>query len=138
MILTKILTIAVLLWAGMVLGISFLESWIKFRAPLLTKPAGLDVGRTVFSAFHKVQCVWLLLTMSLMLPIQRSFNDWILLISVAFILFIQIVWLHPQLKHRIDMLIAGQKPKASSLHSTYVGLEFIKLLLLIVLSVKLV
>ena len=137
MILTKVLAIEVLLWAGMILGISFLESWVKFRAPLLTKPIGLDVGRTVFSAFHKVQCVWLLLAISLMLSIQRSFNDWILLISVAFILFIQIVWLHPQLKRRIDMIIAGQKPKASSLHTIYVVLELIKLLLLIILGVKL-
>ncbi len=138
MILIKVLVIAFLLWAGMILGISFLESWIKFRAPLLTKPAGLDVGRTVFNAFHKVQCVWFLLAISLMLSIQMSFNYWILLLSVGAILFIQILWLHPHLKNIIDMIIAEKKPKASSLHTIYVVLELIKLLLLIILGVKLV
>lgn len=138
MILIKILAIETLLWAGMILGISFLESWVKFRAPLLTKPAGLDVGRTVFDAFHKVQCVLLLLAIGLLLSIQMRFNYWVLLISVGAILFIQILWLHPQLKHRIDMIIAEKKPKASSLHTIYVVLELAKLLLLIILSIKLI
>jgi hypothetical protein len=52
--------ITALLWSGMTLGIS-LESWVKFKTPSLMKPVGLDVGRTVFSAFHKAQFILLII-----------------------------------------------------------------------------
>ena len=52
----KLIPIICLLWAGMVAGISFLESWVKFRAPTLTKTIGVDVGRTVFKFFQYIQC----------------------------------------------------------------------------------
>lgn len=40
------LVVVCLVWAGMVIGISFLEAPVKFMAPSLTRPVGLDVGRT--------------------------------------------------------------------------------------------
>ena len=36
------------LWLGMVLAISFLEAPLKFRAPGVTVPIGLGIGRLVF------------------------------------------------------------------------------------------
>lgn len=36
-------------------GISFLESWVKFRADLITREIGLDVGRNVFHALNRVE-----------------------------------------------------------------------------------
>jgi hypothetical protein len=38
-------------------GISFLESWVKFRADLVTRVVGLDVGRNVFHALNRVEIV---------------------------------------------------------------------------------
>jgi hypothetical protein len=35
-------------WLGMVLAISFLEAPLKFRAPGVTIPVGLGIGRLVF------------------------------------------------------------------------------------------
>jgi hypothetical protein len=136
--LIQILAIEVLLWSGMILGISFLESWVKFRAPLLTKPIGLDVGRTVFSAFHQVQWALLLLAIFIMLFIHRDYNKWILIISITLTLIFQTLWIHPKLKDRIDLILAGQSSKPSYLHSIYVGLELIKLVLLISLGVNLI
>jgi hypothetical protein len=136
--LIQILAIEVLLWSGMILGISFLESWVKFRAPLPTKPIGLDVGRTVFSAFHQVQWALLLLAIFIMLFIHRDYNKWILIISITLTLIFQTLWIHPKLKDRIDLILAGQSSKPSYLHSIYVGLELIKLVLLISLGVNLI
>ncbi|MGK3204426.1 hypothetical protein [Amycolatopsis sp. MEPSY49] len=42
-------------WLGMVLAISFLEAPLKFRAPGVTLPLGLGIGRVVFAALNKVE-----------------------------------------------------------------------------------
>ncbi len=39
-------------WLGMVLAISFLEAPLKFRAPGVTLPIGLGIGRLVFLALN--------------------------------------------------------------------------------------
>ena len=39
-------------WLGMVLAISFLEAPLKFRAPHVTLPIGLGIGRLVFRALN--------------------------------------------------------------------------------------
>lgn len=43
------------LWLGFVLSISFMEAWVKFRAPTLSKAAGVDAGRHVFAALNAVE-----------------------------------------------------------------------------------
>ncbi len=48
---------AVFLWLGMVLAISFLEAPLKFRAPGVTLPIGLGIGRLVFRALNTVEVV---------------------------------------------------------------------------------
>jgi hypothetical protein len=42
-------------WLGMVLAISFLEAPLKFRAPGVTIPIGLGIGRLVFRALNAVE-----------------------------------------------------------------------------------
>ena len=44
-------------WLGMVLAISFLEAPLKFRAPGVTLPLGLGIGRIVFRALNLVEAV---------------------------------------------------------------------------------
>ena len=51
---------AVFLWLGMVLAISFLEAPLKFRAPGVTLPIGLGIGRLVFRALNTVEVVFAL------------------------------------------------------------------------------
>ena len=43
------------IWLGMVLAISFLETPLKFRAPGITVPLGLGIGRLVFRALAVVE-----------------------------------------------------------------------------------
>ena len=42
-------------WLGMVLAISFLETPLKFRAPGITLPLGLGIGRLVFRALNTTE-----------------------------------------------------------------------------------
>jgi len=44
-----------LVWLTFSLAISFMEAWVKFKAPLLRKYVAVDVGRHVFSAQHAVE-----------------------------------------------------------------------------------
>jgi hypothetical protein len=50
-------TAATFVWLGMVLAISFLEAPLKFRAPGVTIPLGLGIGRLVFRALNAVEAV---------------------------------------------------------------------------------
>jgi hypothetical protein len=44
-----------ILYAGILLGISFLATPIKFLVPLLTLPVALDIGRITFHALIKLE-----------------------------------------------------------------------------------
>jgi hypothetical protein len=46
-------------WLGFILAISWMEAWVKFKAPLLPKYIALDVGRHVFKALNVVETVFL-------------------------------------------------------------------------------
>ena len=50
--------ISVFIWVGMIIAISFMEAWLKFRAPGVTLPIGLGIGRLVFGALNRVE--WIL------------------------------------------------------------------------------
>jgi hypothetical protein len=42
-------------WSSMIVAISFLEAWTKFRAPFLKKYIAVDVGRHVFAALNSAE-----------------------------------------------------------------------------------
>ena len=47
----------VFVWLGLVVAISFIEAPLKFRAPGVSLPIGLGVGRLVFRALNAVEAV---------------------------------------------------------------------------------
>ncbi len=46
-----------LLWAGAVVGISFIATPAKFLAESLDRPTALDVGRTTFHVFGLIEAL---------------------------------------------------------------------------------
>jgi len=44
-----------LVWSSFVLAISFLEAWVKFKAPFLRPYIAVDVGRHVFAALNAAE-----------------------------------------------------------------------------------
>jgi hypothetical protein len=131
---TKLTIMLLLLWAGMIVAISFLESWVKFRAPTLTKPIGLDVGRTVFRFFHTAQCGLFLILVVLSILAQATAIQWTAIIILAGILALQLAWLFPKLSQRVDIIQAGNMPAHSSIHTVYGILEVMKLFILVALG----
>lgn len=48
-------SIIALIWLSFILAISFMEAWVKFKAPLLRKHVAVDVGRYVFASLNAVE-----------------------------------------------------------------------------------
>ena len=112
-------------WLGMVLAISFLETPLKVRAPGITVPFGLGIGRLVFRALNTVEVV---LTIALIIALFASAPGaagWTLLVTAA-LLDTQTVLLRPRLDRRAQQDITGHLPPPSRLHLIYMSLKCLK------------
>jgi uncharacterized membrane protein (DUF485 family) len=136
-IITQPLALAsVFLWIGFVGAISFMEAWLKFRAPGVTLPIGLGIGRLVFAALNKVEWVFaLIIAISAFrnrrqaIPMQTG-----LLLGAIAILIIQTAWLLPGLDARAELHISGASVPHSNLHIYYVAAEGLKMVCLVLLG----
>jgi hypothetical protein len=115
-------------WTGFVCAISFMEAWLKFRAPGVTLPIGLGIGRIVFAALNKVEWVFAVVVgLSAILYSRSLFTTTnILLLLIVFILVLQTAWLLPALDSRAEMHIQHKPIKPSRIHLWFVVAEFIK------------
>jgi hypothetical protein len=121
-----------LIWLGMILGISFLETPVKFKAPSVTLEIGLDIGRQVFGVFNKVECA-LALGMAILIVIVRQNDRLLIPMGVVWSsLALQTFWLLPILDDRVGLILQAQTPAPSSLHTIYVVLEVLKVVALAV------
>src|SRR5687767_9504926 len=118
-------------WAGMVLGISFLEAPVKFTTPSLTLAVGLDVGRHVFGAFNKVEIGAAFLVAALLFKAHPVRAVWLPASAVLIVVFLQSVWLLPVLDARVEMILQKQMPPPAPFHLLYIGLELLKLVSLL-------
>lgn len=121
--------ICTFLWIGFVCAISFMEAWLKFRAPGITVPLGLGIGRLVFNALNKVELVFAIV---ILINIFWQTSDILKWQNIAFavpfaLLFIQTFWLLPALDARAELHIQGQLVPPSNLHFYYVGMELVKI-----------
>lgn len=118
------------MWLGMLLGVSFLATPIKFHAQSLELAVALDVGRVTFAAFSKVERgLAILLALAAVWP-GRKRSEFALALTVVAIVFLQVFWLLPALDMRVAAVIAGNPLPASLHHPLYAALEAIKALLL--------
>lgn len=129
---------AVFVWIGFIGAISFMEAWLKFRAPGVTLPIGLGIGRLVFAALNKVEWVLLLTTFISFIPLKNILRTAKLTLLVgAMILIIQTIWLLPKLDARAELYITGAPIPPSNLHLYYVVAEGVKMIALIFLGITL-
>ena len=124
-----------LLWAGIVIGISFIEAPVKFRAPTLTRTAAFDVGRTVFAASQWAQAAFAVLALVSAFLGSVARWSWVCLTLAVGTLVVQMGWLFPILDARAQTVIAGGVPTGANPHLAYGVLEVVKLLLLLAAAV---
>ena len=118
-----------LLWIGLLLGVSFLATPVKFMAPSLSLSVALDVGRHTFMVFSWVE---LALAATLTFLASRSQDRAVLIAAAAALLLVllQFFWLLPTLDARVEIILQGDTPPASRLHMLYIGVDTLKLLLI--------
>lgn len=119
-----------LIWLGMILGVSFVATPLKFQAPSVSLEIGLDIGRLVFGVFNKIEIVLAFLMVVLVLMSKQMDGFIIALGTACLALAAQSIWLLPVLVGRIELIMQGQPLQASGLHTIYVGLEVLKALAL--------
>lgn len=121
------LTAIIFLWTGFVCAISFMEAWLKFRAPGVSLPVGLSIGRLIFKALLSVE--WVFAGLSVLILFYGDYyqhKNVIFLAIPIFLLLLQTVWLFPAMNKRVEMIISGAEPPRSAHHFYYIGAELVK------------
>ncbi|MEV8569104.1 hypothetical protein AB0436_26575 [Streptomyces sp. NPDC051322] len=121
-------------WLGMVLAISFLETPLKFRAPGVTVPIGLAIGRLVFRALNLVEAVLAVAVIVLVATGQPTLPVAVLTAVAAVLLAGQLAVIRPRLNRRSDRVLAGEELPRSSAHVFYIAFEAVKVPALIALG----
>lgn len=128
---TDVLQVAVpFVWFGLVLGISVLETPLKFRVPGMTLALGLGVGRLVFRALNAAELVLAAVFTVSVVGVAPGVLTTTLVATVWLLLVVQVFGLRPALDRRVQVIVDGGTPPHSRLHHWYIALEGIKLLAL--------
>jgi hypothetical protein len=118
-------------WVGLVVGISFIEAPLKFRAPGVTLPIGLGIGRLVFKAVNGCEVVFGVLVVA---ALTAGIGDRVaavgLMVAVA-VLGVQLLAVRPTLSRRSDAILAGDEVPRSRAHHVFIALEVAKLVALL-------
>jgi hypothetical protein len=124
-------------WLGMVVAISFLETPLKVRAPGVTVPIGLGIGRLVFRALNRVEAVLAAVVLAAVLAGGASAGVLGLALAVVVLLAVQVGVVRRRLSRRSDRVLAGEQLPRSRGHLAYVAFEVAKVALLVALGVAL-
>ena len=123
-------------WLGMVLAISFLEAPLKFRAPGVTIPIGLGIGRLVFRALNSVEAVLAVVIAIAVFAGSPTAPALVLTIAAIVLLAVQLTVIRPVLSRRSDLVLEGAQLPRSRAHVWYVATESVKVIALIALGVS--
>ncbi len=134
---TSVAVAVIFVWLGMVLAISFLEAPLKFRAPDVTTQIGLGIGRLVFRALNDIEVMFAVVLAAIMIAGPPPAGAIAALVTAFAMLATQLIGVRPFLSRRSDRVLAGLDAPRSRGHYTYVGLEVIKVIALVVAGVLL-
>lgn len=125
-----VLAAIALVWLGMVIGVSFIATPVKFAAVSLTRPVAFDVGGVTFALFSKIE--WGLCLVFGLLTIVRRTDVARLLVLAAIVAIVvgQGAWLLPELNIRAAAVIGGKELPPSFHHSVFAIVEVLKSVLL--------
>ncbi|MGD3112561.1 hypothetical protein [Streptomyces sp. YGL11-2] len=123
-------------WLGMVLAISFLEAPLKFRAPGVTLPIGLGIGRLVFQALNLIEALLALVLIAAVALGGPPASVGALTAVSVLLLAVQLAVIRPRLNRRSDRVLAGEALPRSRAHLFYVATETSKVLSLLALGIS--
>jgi hypothetical protein len=120
-----------LLWAGMLVGVSFLAAPAKFMAPSLSLPVAMEIGRQEFHVLNVAETVCALAVLGLAAIGRPGRLIWLGIAVAAVLVPMQGLWLLPVLDARAELIIQGGTPPAAPWHSLYIVAEVLKLVVLL-------
>ena len=123
-------TFVALTWLGMLVGVSFIATPVKFMVPSLSLPVALQVGNVTFSLFAKIEWSAAALLVIALVPAKTGTAVKAMVITTVAILAVESLWLLPVLDARVSAVIAGQPLPPSLDHLLYALSEVAKALLL--------
>ncbi len=128
----SIILISTFIWIGFISAISFMESWLKFKAPGISLPLGLGIGKIVFRALNRVESFLAIIILAGLLYSKQTagFMAKFWFITTIVLLAIQTIWMLPALEKRAQLFINGKRPPSSKLHIWFVGMETAKVVCL--------
>lgn len=126
--------IITLLWIGFILAISFMEAPLKFRAPSVTLPIGLEIGHLVFHMLNRIEGLFAIAMIGSLFFGIPSRQTTIATVAVVTVLLVQTALLYTLLDARTLAIINGESVPDAPYHLVYIGLEVFKLALLGVLA----
>lgn len=134
-LLEAVLCLIPAIWLGLLIGVSFIATPIKFAAPALELGPALDVGRVTFGLFSRIEWgVAAILVLAVAFAKAAQVRG-LMAGALAIILVVQAVWLLPVLDQRVAAVIAGESLPPSWHHTAYAVLEAAKAALLLALAV---
>ncbi len=132
----KAVTALLLLWAGLLLGVSFVATPAKFLAPSLPMAQALDVGRWTFHVLARIELGFVCAVAILLVAAWWSDRSRVglvagLVAATAILLAVESLYLRPLLDARVLRIIAGESVPPSSWHNVYIALDAVRLVLIL-------
>jgi hypothetical protein len=124
-----------LLWLGMIVGVSFIATPVKFAAASLTRPVAFDVGGVTFALFSRIEWGMCLVFGLAMLAGRPDVRRLVVLAFIVAIVVLQGAWLLPELNIRAAAVMEGKPLPPSIHHGVFAAVEVLKSLLLAGLAV---
>lgn len=119
-------------WIGLILGLSFIETPLKFLAPGISTALGLGIGRLVFISLSIAGwSILVALTLIGQARPRETRPGWLLIGAMWAILAVESFVIRPALAARSDVIIAGGDPGDSWLHYGYIAAELLLLAVLV-------
>lgn len=127
----KFLSATYFLWAGILIGVSFMATPVKFSAPHLTLPVALEVGRATFHLLIPVEWIFLGAIAAWTHFWRHPQDKWLMPLILSVLLLCQTFWLLPLLDARVDGVIAGSLLPPAPYHKIYIAIDLLKLSVLL-------
>ena len=121
-------------WIGLIVGVSFIATPLKFLAEGVTIPIGVAIGRLTFNGMNILELVLALglLWASLGRGLLRKNTVMVWLITALFGLKVAVI--RPILYFESNQALHGNDPGRSDLHTLYVVAEVALLVALVVMA----
>nr|WP_240977627.1 hypothetical protein [Planctomonas sp. JC2975] len=119
------------------MGISFIEAPVKFQAPGITVELGVGIGRLVFRVLNTVEGVAAVVLLIAVFLQGGANGVWpeALAVALAVVLAAGALVLRPMMDRRVQAGKTADRMPRNNLHFGYVGLEVLKVALLVWLGV---